>query len=406
MNLLLIAWRNLWRNKRRTLITAASVFFAIWFALIMRAFQLGSYEVMVNNIVHAFSGYFQLHARGYWDDKTLNNAFSLDTATQIKLRQIRGVEDCASRLESFALASYGARTKGVMVIGVDPESEEGLTSLRKKLREGTFLTQDDNGAMISRRLASYLKTGIGDTLVIIGQGYQGTSAAGIFPVRGIISFPSPDLDGRLIYLSLPAARELFGAPAMLTTIAFNVSGDHDYKKVAAEVDNLFADNQYEVMTWEEMMPEVVQQIRADSASGLIMLGILYMIVGFGIFGTILMMLNERRREFGMMIAVGMQKRRLLAIVITEIALLGLIGLVAGIAAAIPVIRYYHLYPVRLTGNMAESIISMGFEPVMPTAWESSFFIAQSLVVMGILLLVMFLPVVRIRKLKVINALKR
>ncbi len=406
MNLLLIAWRNLWRNKRRTLITAASVFFAIWFALIMRAFQLGSYEVMVNNIVHAFSGYFQLHAKGYWDDKTLNTVFSLDTATQIKLRQIRGVEDCASRLESFALASYGARTKGVMVIGVDPESEEGLTSLRQKLREGAFLTPDDSGALISRRLASYLKTTIGDSLVIIGQGYQGTSAAGIFPVRGIISFPSPDLDGRLIYLSLPSARELFGAPAMLTTIAFNVSGDCDYKKVAAEVDNLFSDHQYEVMTWEEMMPEVVQQIRADSASGLIMLGILYMIVGFGIFGTILMMLNERRREFGMMIAVGMQKRRLLAIVLTEIVLLGLLGLVAGIAAAIPVIRYYHLHPVRLTGNMAESIISMGFEPVMPTAWESSFFIAQSLVVMGIVLLVMFLPVVRIRKLKVINALKR
>lgn len=406
MNILLIAWRNLWRNRRRTLITAASVFFAIWFALIMRAFQLGSYEVMVNNIVHAFSGYFQLHAKGYWEDKTLNNVFSLDTLTQIKLRQISGVEDCASRLESFALASYGARTKGVMVIGVDPESEEGLTSLRQKLREGVYLTPDDNGALISRRLASYLKTAVGDTLVIIGQGYQGTSAAGIFPVRGIISFPSPDLDGRLIYLSLPAARELFGAPAMLTTIAFNVSGDRDYKKVSAEVDNLFSDDQYEVMTWEEMMPEVVQQIRADSASGLIMLGILYMIVGFGIFGTILMMLNERRREFGMMIAVGMQKRRLLAIVITEIVLLGLIGLVAGIAAAIPVIRYYHLYPVRLTGSMAESIISMGFEPVMPTAWNSSFFIAQSLVVMGIVLLVMFLPVVRIRKLKVINALKR
>ena len=406
MNLLLIAWRNLWRNKRRTLITAASVFFAIWFALIMRAFQLGSYEVMVNNIVHAFSGYFQLHAKGYWDDKTLNNAFSLDTATQIKLRQIQGVEDCASRLESFALASYGARTKGVMVIGVDPESEEGLTSLRQKLREGAYLTPNANGALISRRLASYLKTAVGDTLVIIGQGYQGTSAAGIFPVKGIISFPSPDLDGRLIYLSLPAARELFGAPGMLTTIAFNVSGDRDYKKVSAEVDNLFSDDQYEVMTWEEMMPEVVQQIRADSASGLIMLGILYMIVGFGIFGTILMMLNERRREFGMMIAVGMQKRRLLAILITEIMLLGLIGLITGVAAAVPVIRYYHLYPVRLTGSMAESIISMGFEPVMPTAWNSSFFIAQSLVVMGIVLLVMFLPVVRIRKLKVINALKR
>lgn len=405
MEILRIAWRNLWRNKRRTLITTASVFFAIWFALIMRAFQLGSYELMVNNIVHAFSGYFQIHAKGYWADQILNNAFACDPELDSILNQAEGITGSTRRLESFALASYGSQTKGVLVTGIDPEAENGLTSLKKKLRAGVYLGKTDRGALVSRRLAGYLKLSPGDTLVIIGQGYQGASAAGVFPVRGIVEFPSPDLDARLVYLTLESARDLFGAPGMLTSIAFNVGASGDYKRVAAEIRKKTDPSRLEIMTWDEMMPDVVQQIRADSASGMIMLGILYMIVGFGVFGTMLMMLNERQREFGMMIAIGMQKGRLILVLVTETLLLGLMGIVAGIGAAVPWIYYFHVHPIRLTGNWADSIIQMGFEPLMPTAWEPSYFIAQSLVVMGIIVFILFLPVLRIRRLNVVNAIR-
>ncbi|MDP1624059.1 MAG: ABC transporter permease [Bacteroidales bacterium] len=405
MEIVLIAWRNLWRNKRRTLITAASVFFAIWFALIMRSFQLGSYELMVNNIVHAYSGYFQVHAKGYWDDKVLNNGFVNTNELELNLQKTEGVAGYAPRLETFALASYGMQTKGVVVNGVDPDAENGLTSLQKKMVTGQYLKPDDSGALISQRLAKYLKIGVGDTLVIIGQGYHGATAAGIFPVRGIVRFPSPDLDSRLVYLSLPVARNLLNARDMLTSIAFNVEDPGKYKTVAKHVNSQLDNGLFEVMTWEEMMPDVVQQIRADSASGLIMLGILYMIVGFGIFGTMLMMLNERSREFGMMIAIGMQKGRLMLIVITETLFLGLLGIVSGVMAAIPPIYYFYIHPIPLTGDMAESTIRMGFEPLMPTAWESSYFIAQSLVVLIIILMVMFLPVMRIRRLTVIKAMR-
>jgi len=406
MEVIKIAWRNLWRNKRRTMITAASVFFAIWFALIMRAFQLGSYELMVNNIVHAYSGYFQLHAKGYWEDKVLNNGFITTGSLGQSLLNTEGIAGYAPRLESFALASYGMQTKGVMVNGVNPDAENGLTSLREKMVDGEYLKPDDSGALVSQRLARYLKVGIGDTLVIIGQGFHSTSAAGVFPVRGIVRFPSPDLDSRLVYLSLPAARMLFSADEMLTSIAFNVTEPDRYKEVARELDNKLDSASYEIMTWNEMMPEVVQQIKADSASGLIMLGILYMIVGFGIFGTMLMMLNERTREFGMMIAIGMQKNRLIVIMVTETLFLGLLGIISGVMAAIPPIYYFFIHPIPLTGNMAESTISMGFEPMMPTAWNASYFLAQSAVVLAIILLVMILPVMRIRKLNVINAIRR
>ena len=405
MDVLKIAWRNLWRNKRRTLITAASVFFAVWFALIMRAFQLGSYDLMVNNIVHAYSGYFQVHAKGYWDDQVLNNGFVYTTELDRTMRTVPGSSGFTVRLESFALASSGLQTKGVMVTGIIPEAENGLTSLRKKLVKGEYLKPKDGGALVSQRLSGFLKIGIGDTLVIIGQGYHGTSAAGVFPVRGIVRFPSPDLDNRLVYVDLQAARNLFTADSLLTSVAFNVGDPATYTKVAGWLHKQLDPRIYEVMTWAEMMPDVVQQIKADSTSGLIMLGILYMIVGFGIFGTMLMMLNERTREFGMMIAIGMQKGELMTIVVTETLFLGLLGIISGVIAAMPLVYYFHIHPIPLTGDMAESTIRMGFEPLMPTAWNASYFISQSLVVFAIIIVVLLLPVMRIRRLKVMNAIR-
>ena len=406
METIKIAWRNLWRNKRRTLITSASVFFAIFLALLMRGFQLGSYELMVYNIVHAYSGYFQVHSNGYWDDKIINNTFEYNPELVSTFGEVSEIASYAPRLESFALGSYETKTKGVMVNGVVPGKEDDLTGLKKKLVEGDYLTKDDDGALVSQKLAEYLKIGIGDTLVLIGQGYHGVSAAGIFPVRGIVHFPSPELDGRMIFLSLPSSQALFSADNRLTSLAFNLVDSENYTQVAHQLKEKLDPDLYEVMTWEEMMPEVVQQIESDNASGIIMLSILYMIVGFGIFGTILMMFSERIREFGMMIAIGMQKFKLIRIVIAELFFIGLLGVLAGIAAALPLIYYFVLNPIPLTGELAEATIKMGFEPIMPIAWEPSYFIDQALTVFVILLVVMILPVVKISKLTVINALRR
>ena len=360
---------------------------------------------MVNNIVHSYSGYFQVHASGYWDHKLLDNGFIYNTKLKKALDSSTGVNGYAIRLESFALASYGLQTRGVMVDGIDPVAENDLTSLRKKMVNGHYLVPNDSGALVSQRLAAHLKVHPGDTLVIIGQGYHGYSAAGVFPVRGIVHFPSPDLDGRMVLISLSAARNLFSTDSMLTSIAFNVKDPDSYNKAAIQLRNRLDPGNYEVLTWDEMMPDVVQQIRADSVSGLIMLGILYMIVGFGIFGTMLMMLNERSREFGMMVAIGVQKSKLTLIMLAEILFLGLLGIVAGVVAAIPPIYYFYIHPITLTGKMADSMIHMGFEPLMPAAWRVSYFIAQSSVVLAIICIVMLLPVLKIRKLEVINALQ-
>ncbi|PKP22271.1 MAG: ABC transporter permease [Bacteroidetes bacterium HGW-Bacteroidetes-21] len=400
-----LAWRNLWRNRRRTIITVTSVLFAVFFSLVMRAFQLGSYENMVINTVHSHSGYFQIHAKGYQDNPGMNNAMQLSDNDLSAIKNIPGLT-IARRAESFVLVSYNSRTRGALLTGIVPENEDQLTGLKKRLIQGNFLTANDNGVLVSSKLADLLGIALGDSLVVLGQGFQGVSAAGIFPVTGIIKFPSPELDKQMIFISLPAAQELFSLENRLTSAAINLDDNKLMPEALAQCKAIMDTSKYEVLTWEEMMPEIVQQIEGDNASGLIMLGILYMIVAFGIFGTVLMMTAERRRESGVLIALGMKKRLLLFIQIVEMQIIGIIGIAGGMLFATPLIYYYLYHPIRMTGDMAKAMLEFGFEPIMPVYLGWDYYLSQALVIFSIVIIATLIPAFSIFKLTVIKAIRK
>ncbi|MDH3321353.1 MAG: hypothetical protein OEM04_00095, partial [Flavobacteriaceae bacterium] len=154
--ILKIAWRNIWRNKRRTLITVASIMFALFFAIIMRGFQRGSYAKMKENAVESYTGYIQIHKKGYWEDKQINNVFSLDKTIIDQLASDERVHVVIPRLESFALASSGVSTKGVAVMGISPEKEDKMTKIKSYLQDGTFIDAADNAILIAEGLAAFL----------------------------------------------------------------------------------------------------------------------------------------------------------------------------------------------------------------------------------------------------------
>jgi ABC-type lipoprotein release transport system permease subunit len=401
---LTMAWRNIWRNKRRSLITIASILFAVFFSILMRGFQLGSYGNMVNNVVQAYTGYIQVFDRNYQADKVIENTILLNDSIVDIIKKTPNVTLELPRLESFALASSGNQTKGVLVIGTDPLKDDELTHLSKKLVKGSYLSAADTAAMVSERLAAYLKVGVGDTLVLISQGYHGAGAAAKYPVKGILHFPSPDLDNKMVYLPLAQAQYFFSARNRVTSISINLANTG---KVSATVKELQKNlgTRFDVRPWDKILVELVQQIRSDNAGGLILLGLLYLIIGFGIFGTVQMMTAERRREFGVVVAVGMQKRRLAGILTLEMIIMGLIAIAGGILLSIPVIYAGYVHPLRLSGSMAETIVQYGLEPIMPTAWEAGYFINQTLVAIGIIVAAVILPVFNVTRLRVTKALR-
>ncbi len=165
-------------------------------------------------------------------------------------------------------------------------------------------------------------------------------------------------------------------------------------------------DEYEVLTWEEEMPELVQLVDSKAGSSQIILLILYIVVGFGIFGTALMMVAERLKEFGIMIAIGMQKTKILITVAIEMIYITILGIIASIAVSFPIMYYWHLNPIPLSGEIAETYATIGLEPVMPIAWDISYYIPQPIIVVIITLIAIAYPLYSIRKINVMKAMKK
>ncbi len=401
---IILAWRNLWRNKRRTVITTASVFFGVLLATFMSSMQEGSYEQYISSIVNSYSGYIQIHKKGYWDDKVINNSFTPDSGLIKKLNGIKDITFYTPRLESYSLASSADVTKGVMIMGIDPEREDKITRLSGKIKEGSYLKPGDDGVLLGSSLARFLKLGVNDTLVLIGQGYHGVSAAGKFPVRGIIKFPAPELDRQMVVMGIKNCQNFYSAPDLITSMVIMVHNEDEVLPVKRELTKL-ADDNLEVMDWQQMNQMLLKQIESDRAQGVITKGILYLIIGFGMLGTVMMMAAERKKEFGVVLAIGMQKVKLIFIVILETIFMGMIGVASGIIASIPVLSYFVLNPIPFTGQAAQMMEDMGFEPAMYFSMMPSVFWNQALVILVFSLIIGIYPVLFIRNLRIMNALR-
>ncbi len=370
----------------------------------MTSMQEGSYSQYITSIVNSYSGYVQIHKKGYWDDKIINNSFPLNKNIESNLKTTEEITIYTQRLETFSLASSEDVTKGVMVIGIDPPKEDKITNISGKLKQGGYLKDDDDGVILGSGLANFLNLKANDTMVLIGQGYHGTSAAGKYPVRGIIKHPSPTLDRFLVYMELKNCQELFSATELLTSLVIMV---HDNDEVAPVKNKLVQSlgNDIEVMDWQEMNQLLIKQIESDRAQGVIMKGILYMIIAFGILGTVMMLMAERKKEFGVILAVGMQKHKLISIVILETIFMGMIGVIAGVVASIPLLYYFLLNPIPLTGQAGEMMMQMGFEPAMFFSMAPSVFYDQAMIIFVFVLVIGIYPVLNISRLKVMNALR-
>ena len=465
-----MAWRNIWRNKRRTLITAASIFFALLFALIMRSMQIGTYGHMYTCIIESYTGYIQVQHKNFWDDRTLDNGFFLTPEIEKQILKIDNVKGIIPHLETGALASNKTQTKGVLLLGIDPVKEDKLSSISKKLVFIRFTKQaivriekenidpeimemiktledesyanyaslkialeiDDNelekiipiieknaaypceylkknekGILVADNLAQYLRVNVGDTLVLIGQGYHGVSAADMFPVKGIVHFPNPQINNMAVFMDITQSQYFSSAENLLTSAILDLKDNSD-KAVAQtkdQINNLFANTDYIAKDWKEMNKTLIQAMEADSQGGIIMLGILYLIIAFGVFGTVLMMTSERKREFGVLISIGMQRSKLAIVLTFEMFFIGLLGIISSIIASIPIILYGYNNPLHFKGDMAKMYEEYGFDPVMKFAGFGEYYFWQSLVVAIIVLIAVCYPVRKIIRLKEIQALR-
>jgi len=400
-----LIWRNLWRNNRRTLITIASIAFAVLFAILMQSLQEGVFNNLIKNVVNYYTGYVQVHQKGYWDEQILENSFTEDAQLFTKLQKNKAVTEIVPRLETFVLASNKNITKGCVLIGTDTEKESHLTQLQNKIIKGFYFENNDEAILLSEGLAKRLQLQVNDTIVLYGQGYQEVMAAGKYHVKGILHLASPEMNDNFVYLPLKACQYFLSVENRLTTISLGIDNPKNAEKLTEELEKSIGQD-YEIMTWQELMPDVANHIKADGFSFYIFSGILYLIIGFGLFGTIMMMTVERTFEFGMLLAIGMKKSTLKIILWSETVLITIGGILLGMLLSFPVTAYLQKNPLQLTGDLAKSYEQFGFEAIFPTEVNAHIFLTQSLIVLIMALLIGLYPLWFVNGLNPVKAMKK
>jgi ABC-type lipoprotein release transport system permease subunit len=402
-----IAWRNISRNRRRSGITIAAIFFAVVSSVFMNSMERGTWDRMIENVVNFHIGYIQVHQKGYWEDQSLDMAFECTKELEQKFNSIPDVKSVIPRLEGYALAYNYSDTSsmGVLLVGTDPELENSMSELKQKVVSGTFINKNDKSVLVAEGLAKQLNLMPGDSITLVSQGYHGANAAAVYPVKGIVKFGSPDLNKQLVYLPLSEAQYFFEAKDLVSNVILNVKArlavNSTLKKAQAMIDS----SKFEIMGWEELLPELVQARDMDTTGNIIPLGILYTVIAFGIFGTVLMMTKERQYEFGVLTAIGMSRAKLAFTVWLETTFLGLLGVLIGIAlAAIPVF-YYHYYPIRFGEAYAETFAKFGMDPLLATSTDLKLFTDQALIVFIMNSFLALYPLYKILRLKPLEAMR-
>jgi len=402
-----IAWRNIYRNKKRSLITITSIFAALFLIIFMRALQFGFYDNLIKTVVESYAGYVEVHAKGFWDNQNLENSMVVDNELIKNIESVNGVENTVERLQSFSLISTGEKTRGGVINGVVIEEEQKITDWNKNIIDGSFQLER-NEIIIAKGIAEYFDLQIGDSLILYGQGYRGMMAAGKYPVKGIIDLKNPNLNKLGIFMTLESARDYVSSDNISTHIIIDKRQYYSEDKILNDLESILSSD-YEVMTWKETLPEIEQTITADSAGGLIMAFILYIIVVFGMFGTVLMMTEERKYEFGVLISIGMSRIRLFSIILVETVILSMIGVVLAILVTYPISYYFYLNPINIVTLMGEGadvmIEEFGFDPVVPFSISLDIPFSHALIIFTFSLLISVYPAIRIFRLNPVKSMK-
>lgn len=402
-----LAWRNIWRNKRRTCITISAISFAVICSIFMQSINRGSHEVMIDNMVRFHTGHLQLQDYRYKDESSLDNSFYFNEELESQLSAAdERIQMLFGRIETFMLGGNEHSTRGALVLGIRPEIENQFNRIVEHLVEGSFFTDDETGVVVGEGLAQRLELNLGDELLLMGQGRFGMSANALYPIVGIIQHPLRDMNDQIVYLPLKEAQDLLSAPSHVTKVLVALETDRHTPLVAQSLSRSLESEDLVVYRWPELLPELLQLLEFDLVGAYFLSAVLYIVIAFGFFGTILTMTLERLREFGVLLSVGLQRGGLGLILFIEILLMSLLGVTLGMTLTWLILLYFYYNPIELTGEMAETVIEMGWEPILPMSFAPDQFYTQGLIVFLISVSVALFPLMKIKRLNILEASRR
>src|ERR1700675_2451123 len=355
--LLQLAWRNLWRNRRRTLITMTAIAFGYAMLLFVACLMAGLRWQMIENGTSLVMSQIQVQAPRYYPSrsilKTLGGRHGTDVNAVLRvITTDRRVYAAAPRVYGYGLLSAAHRSAGVELMGIVPDQEPKITNLDQQIVKGRYLTAPvPKGVVIGDKLASTIGIGLGSEIVLLTQAADGSMGNDVYTVVGILHTGLDSVDRGLVLMSLSSLQDLLHlAPGRIHEVGIKLNHITAATTVAAALEvRLRKTFPVQVMAWPELAPELANYVQFNHGVTVVLFFIFFLVAVIGVMNTMLMAVYERTREFGMLMAVGMRPVQVIRLILTEAAGLGVASLALGATLGIPLLWYLQVHGLDLGG---------------------------------------------------------
>lgn len=401
-----MAWRNLWRHGKRTWLTVGAMIFSNSLLVFSISLQFGSYEMMIDNSLQAFSGHIQLQHPAYLEQPKMRYAVNKIADRAQRLRDELKLNSISARAAGFALVSSQDRSYGLQILGVDARHEPLVSTLPGLIRHGRYLEPGaSEEIVIGSVLARNLRIDIGDELSFLGSGFDDSFAAGVVTVVGIFESGNADLDRSVAEVNLAYFQDSFAMAGNGHSIVIRAPQIEAVDSLMTQLKaGLRGSEKVVARDWNELQPGLRQAIRADMTSAWFMYAVLIVLVAFSVLNTQLMSVLERTREFGTMMALGLRPARLARLIMLETGMMTGLGLVLGIGLGALITAYLSVVGFSYPG-MAEMAIKFNLPERMYPAISTLSLGLGPLIVAGGSMLAAIYPAQRLRRLLPIEAMR-
>lgn len=331
-----LSWRNVWRNKRRSLVVISSIAIGVFFMLISMALVNGMNYQMIDNTISTSLGHVAIQKKGFADNMKLSYSFNADNEVYSGLDEISGIRGWAPRVKVQGIIRSSEASQGVMIIGIDPAKEKTVSDISDyTVKTGGSEFPDDASAgdvLISKQLAEKLDVVIGDRVVIMFQNVGDEIAGEALTVRGVFISPIDSFDKYLIFTGIKKLQKAAGIKNRISEISIRTETRDKSTEVKSQISGLLKDRDIQAQTWQEMAPSMMSAIRLYDAMMFIFFGIIFVTVIFSVANTMIMAVMERFHEIGVMKCIGTRPLNVFIMILFEAVNLGLTGMAAGLIA--------------------------------------------------------------------------
>lgn len=378
MMMLKIAWRNLWRNKRRTLLVICSIIVGISATLVYDTLGRGMMLQMLNNQINTHYSHIQIHKKGYIDNKLVQNIIENPDSIDNLLKSDKNIMHYSRRTMVYGLIKYASNSSGIYLVGIEPDKEKHITVINSSIIRGRYLHEGKNEIVISKRLADKLEVDTGNNVVIMVNTLQGPIGMESFVITGIYQSSNSAFDKMYVYVPLNSSQELLGLGNNFHEFALLIDDLKNLTLVEANLESKLTTG-IEVLNYKELIPMIASYIDMYDESMMIFYLIIGIAVMFGSSNAMLMSVLERIREFGVLMSIGMRNMKIFRMILLEALIMGLIGTISGF-----IIGYLVYLPLSSTGIdfsiYAKSLESWGVGSIMYPVLELGSILNSILVV--------------------------